>query len=283
MPIRKAIQDSFGLKDVMMDTLDTFQGDKFSYRSFEPSEGVPHMGSSRTSRIMAGLRYSNITSKKHWIQPAPTSQYLSPPSGRDETAIEVEQDVEPLSFEDPQPSDEVEALYKDSRRMEFGDYNYPVIDFRVPLWRLARRYGGTENVDMNNHHPILKRILKLDDDDDEEDEEQILLPREGCIDVVVQQGKGNYVLAEELEEEQETTIMPQPPSRKPTLTEIPRDEEGNPEPSPVSDDIYPNDTVTTATDGLVTCITDTQQQQPSSPTVNATILTSEVWKSVPRK
>ncbi|KAI9308542.1 organic solute transporter Ostalpha-domain-containing protein, partial [Cunninghamella echinulata] len=71
MPIFTAIKDSIGIKDVVMDTLDTFRGSKFNYKSFEPSEGVPHIGSSRTSRIMAGLRYSSSTSKKHWLEPAP--------------------------------------------------------------------------------------------------------------------------------------------------------------------------------------------------------------------
>lgn len=175
------------------------------------------MGSSRTSRIMAGLRYSNKTSKKHWIEPAPPSRYLNS-SGLDETLIQ--QETEPLEFPDPRPTDDLEELYEDSRKMEFGDYNYPVVDFRVPLWRLARQYGGVDNIE----NPILKQ------QEEEEEEEETLLPREGCIDVVVEQGRGNYVLKEELdqEEEEEQVVMPQPPSRKPTLTEIPREEDGSP-------------------------------------------------------
>ncbi|KAI9472159.1 MAG: organic solute transporter Ostalpha-domain-containing protein [Benjaminiella poitrasii] len=227
MPVRKAIKDSFGLKDVVMDTLDTLKGSRFSYRSFEPSEGVPHMGSSRTSRIMAGLRYSNITTKKHWLEPAPASKFLNS-SGRgmnDEIRPE-EEDSEPLKFEDPDPLDEMETLYDASRKMVFGDYNYPVIDFREPLWRQARRerrqqrgYGGT-STSTKNSDDIQKRKKEND----------LLGPRKGCVDVIIQQGKGKYVLVDDLSDEESQLIATQPstkplrppaaPIRKSTLSPV---------------------------------------------------------------
>lgn len=179
VPIRIAIQDSLGLKDVYMDTLLTLRGSGFSYRSFEPSEGVAHMGSSRNSRIMAGLRYSNMTSKKHWLGPAPTSKYL--PTGPGEVVYEDEE-IEPLTFESP--TEDMEALFEASRRMEFGDYNYPVVDFREPLWRQTHLpvYGTTS---VNGSARPLGR------------------PRDGCIDVVIEQGKGKYVLVDDLVKEQQ--------------------------------------------------------------------------------
>ncbi|KAI7905083.1 organic solute transporter Ostalpha-domain-containing protein [Cokeromyces recurvatus] len=231
MPVRKAIQDSFGLKDVMMDTLDTLKGSRFSYRSFEPSEGVPHMGSSRTSRIMAGLRYSNITTKKRWLEPAPASKFLNSSGRGMNDEIGSDEDTEPLEFEDPDSSDEIEILYKASRTMVFGDYNYPVIDFREPLWRQARHerykqrsYGGTSTTSNND---IKKR----------KNENGLLGPREGCIDVIIQQGKGNYVLVDDLSDEefhltsqQSINPLPKPPAapiRKSTLTAV-RYNEKNP-------------------------------------------------------
>jgi hypothetical protein len=222
MPIRKAIADSFGLKDVMMDTLDTLRGSGFSYRSFEPSEGVPHMGSSRTSRIMAGLRYSNMTTKKRWLEPAPTSRFLNSGRGMNDES-EADDDYEPLEFEDPNSADEMESLYKASRKMVFGDYNYPVIDFRVPLWRLARRerrqqrgYGGTSESTSVATKKSSKSIT----------EGGLLGPREGCIDVIIEQGKGNYVLVDDLlSEDEEAHISTKPalqPTRKPTLSNVHR-------------------------------------------------------------
>ncbi|ORX48512.1 DUF300-domain-containing protein [Hesseltinella vesiculosa] len=196
MPILTAIRDSLGLKDVVMDTFDTFRGSKFNYKSFEPSEGVPHIGSSRTSRIMAGLRYSSSTSKKHWLEPAPASKFLSAGRGiNDEVVVE---DSEQLAFDDPDPNDPVEQLYKNSRSMQFGDYNYPVIDFRAPLWRQHRRhkhrsdYGGTQQQSAM---------------------EAPVEPREGCVDVIVERGKGNYVLLDTSssssdEEDQRPMSMP---------------------------------------------------------------------------
>jgi hypothetical protein len=223
MPIRKAIADSFGLKDVMMDTLDTLRGSGFSYRSFEPSEGVPHMGSSRTSRIMAGLRYSNMTTKKRWLEPAPASRFLNSGRGMNEES-EPDDESEPLEFEDPNSADEMESLYKASRKMVFGDYNYPVIDFRVPLWRLARRerrqqrgYGGTSE---STAAPVKKSSKTTT-------EGGFLGPREGCIDVIIKQGKGNYVLVDDLLSEDEeahignTKPLTQP-TRKPTLSNVHR-------------------------------------------------------------
>ncbi|GAA5802422.1 hypothetical protein HPULCUR_007887 [Helicostylum pulchrum] len=218
MPVRKAISDSFGLKDVMMDTLDTLRGSGISYRSFEPSEGVPHIGSSRTSRIMAGLRYSNMTTKKHWLEPAPTSRFLNSSRGMNEEIVS-DHDSEPLEFDDPESTDEMEILYDASRKMVFGDYNYPVIDFRVPLWRQARRdrrlqrYGGVGTVSRDIHTKI-----------GHGEEESLLGTREGCIDVIVKQGKGNYVVVDDLSDEDVQVIKkpPSPPIRKPTLSNIHR-------------------------------------------------------------
>ncbi|KAK4520532.1 uncharacterized protein ATC70_008045 [Mucor velutinosus] len=237
MPIRKAIQDSFGLKDVMMDTLDTLKGSRFSYRSFEPSEGVPHMGSSRNSRIMAGLRYSNITTKKRWLEPAPTSRFLNSGRGMNDESDD-EDESEPLEFDEPNSADEMEALYKASRKMVFGDYNYPVIDFRVPLWRLARRerrqqqqrgYGGVSTT--TNANNFVNRYDDRKGKSKNTDDIGNLGPREGCIDVIIQQGKGNYVVVDDLSDEEaqlpvSNTKPPSPPVRKPTLTDVKRNEKG---------------------------------------------------------
>ncbi|KAI9264996.1 organic solute transporter Ostalpha-domain-containing protein [Phascolomyces articulosus] len=227
MPIMHAIRDSLGLKDVYMDTLDTLRGTQFNYRSFEPSEGVPHIGSSRTSRIMAGLRYSSSTAKKHWLEPAPVSRYLNT-GGRGMNG-EIVEDEDPLEFDDPNPWDEVEALYEQSRNMVFGDYNYPVIDFRAPLWRQVRRmasptgstrsrgYGSTatrnEEQQQNNNgsiqsskvpippqQPILPSSQKRQKRKSKLRTSYVPTPREGCVDVIIEQGKGNYVVVPDIDD-----------------------------------------------------------------------------------
>ncbi|KAG2227403.1 hypothetical protein INT45_007428 [Circinella minor] len=233
MPIMYAIRDSLGLKDVYMDTLDTLRGTQFNYRSFEPSEGVPHIGSSRTSRIMAGLRYSSSTAKKHWLEPAPVSRYLNT-GGRGMNGEVVDDGSEPLEFEDPNPWDEVEALYEQSRTMVFGDYNYPVVDFRAPLWRQVRRitsptgstrsrgYGSTmaRNEEQNQQQHLLpsspqqqqlsqKQLLqKKQKKKSKLRTSYVPAPREGCIDVIVEQGKGNYVVVPDEDEIQLSLPLP---------------------------------------------------------------------------
>jgi len=196
MPLRYAVRDSIGIKDVIMDSLDTLRGSQFNYRSFEPSEGVPHIGSSRTSRIMAGLRYSTSTAKKHWLEPAPASHYIASSvrgaSISDGTHTFEEQ--EELQFEDPDPNEEVEKLYVASRRMLFGDYNFPVIDFMAPLYRRGGSYGavGQSNnlgSSTQGNRPLIANMNKYTSN-----METVLTQREGCVDVIVERGRGNYVL-----------------------------------------------------------------------------------------
>ncbi|KAI8580562.1 hypothetical protein K450DRAFT_236226 [Umbelopsis ramanniana AG] len=194
MPLRYAVRDSVGIKDVIMDSLDTLRGDNFNYRAFEPSEGVPHIGSSRTSRIMAGLRYSTSTAKKHWLEPAPPSHYIasSVRGAPNSDGTHMWEEQEELEFEDPDPNEEIEKLYTSSRKMLFGDYNFPVIDFTAPLYRRGGSYGavGQSNLASN---PLLRPSIS-DMNKYRSSMETVLAQREGCVDVVVERGRGNYVL-----------------------------------------------------------------------------------------
>ncbi|KAI8335519.1 organic solute transporter Ostalpha-domain-containing protein [Chlamydoabsidia padenii] len=191
MPILTAVKDSIGLKDVLMDTLDTFRGSKFNYKSFEPSEGVPHFGSSRNSRIMAGVRYSTSNSTKRWLGPAPVSKFLTTGRGiNDEVVLE---ESELLAFTDPSSDDSDEECYTASRSMQFGDYNYPVIGFHSPhhgshikKTRQQKVYGGTWS-SRNRYLPIEQR--------------------EGCMDVIVEEGKGNYVVLDYSSFESDTSRL----------------------------------------------------------------------------
>ncbi|KAI8391782.1 organic solute transporter Ostalpha-domain-containing protein [Radiomyces spectabilis] len=231
MPVYGAIRDSFGLKDVFMDTLDTLRGSGFSYRSFEPSEGMPHIGSSRTSRIMAGLRYSTSTAKKHWLEPAPTSKFLTGGKGiNEEIVIEAS---EPLEFEDPDPSDEVEEYYASSKTMIFGDYNYPVIDPRAPLWRQVRTPLGYGGVTFHrSSSPSYQRLPSMENGGGRNKSKNYkawpansIGQREGCIDVIVERGRGNFVVVANTDEEESDTDLPsvstiakkpKPPMTKPS-------------------------------------------------------------------
>jgi len=68
MPFYYALRDSlFGYKDVFQDSLTTFKGTGFTYRTFEPAEGAMHRGIAREKRVRAGLRYVNGGQAKYWL------------------------------------------------------------------------------------------------------------------------------------------------------------------------------------------------------------------------
>ncbi|RUS16620.1 organic solute transporter Ostalpha-domain-containing protein [Endogone sp. FLAS-F59071] len=216
MKIFYAIRDSVGLKDVMRDTVDTLGGARFNYRTFEPSEGVPYMGSSRTSRIMAGLRYSVSGASKRWVEPTQRTRFYQPPASLHRPAQEMnEQEDTTLEFDDPDPTDEVEAFYEASRKMMFGDYNFPVMDFRAPLAkRVIGRYGldgvrTTYGATAEEGRGLLEAPLGWGEASAERrgskgkgrngGKEEWKAPsggvvREGCIDVIVDTGSRNYKL-----------------------------------------------------------------------------------------
>jgi Organic solute transporter Ostalpha len=67
MPIKYALKDSFGFKDVVEDSKTTLRGEGMDYREFETSEGFMHQGLGRERRIRAGLRYSQGGKRKYWL------------------------------------------------------------------------------------------------------------------------------------------------------------------------------------------------------------------------
>jgi hypothetical protein len=70
LPFVYAFRDSLlGYKDVLADSLTTFRGTGFSYRTFEPAEGGLHSASGdvRARRARAGLRYADGGKTKYWL------------------------------------------------------------------------------------------------------------------------------------------------------------------------------------------------------------------------
>lgn len=59
MPIKYALRDAFGVRDLIEDTKETFSGNKYEYRLFDSGDNVlAHEGSSsRVARMMEGMRY----------------------------------------------------------------------------------------------------------------------------------------------------------------------------------------------------------------------------------
>jgi hypothetical protein len=87
--------------------------------------------------------------------------------------------------------------------MQFGDYNYPVIDFRSPLWagyikqqHRTSGYGGTASSGGGGKQLTLHQYSAMEE-------------RPGCMDVIVEQGKGNYVVIDYSHSESSTIQQPQ--------------------------------------------------------------------------
>ncbi|BGP57667.1 hypothetical protein JCM8202v2_005314 [Rhodotorula sphaerocarpa] len=68
LPVWYALRDSFGFKDLFLDSVTTLRGTGFSYRTYEPASGAAHAsGLVRDRRIRAGLRYSVDGQRKYWL------------------------------------------------------------------------------------------------------------------------------------------------------------------------------------------------------------------------
>lgn len=157
MPIYYAIRDACGIQDIVQDSLETLQGTRFTYRTFEPSEGVATIGKSRSGRIMAGLRYTDGGSSKYWLPVShdddedgsgdgvgsqkhgfntkPMTETRSQSSSslfKHQLPPTSDQDKAPSLYfkdlEDTVEDDGIEELYDASKQLEFGDYNFPVIE-----------------------------------------------------------------------------------------------------------------------------------------------------------
>jgi hypothetical protein len=69
MPIKYALRDAFGIRDLIEDTKETFSGNQYEYRLFDSGDNVlAHEGSSsRVARMMEGMRYERGGKGKYWI------------------------------------------------------------------------------------------------------------------------------------------------------------------------------------------------------------------------
>lgn len=144
MPIRFALRDAFGPRDLIEDTKETLAGKNYDYRYFDAHDNViAHEESrSRLARMREGMRYERDGKGKYWIPSPGQSDHRTPlldkvASSRARTmspgkhsrlsngsaygTASGEDDDEP-----PMDPDD-EHLYANARALEFGDWNYPVI------------------------------------------------------------------------------------------------------------------------------------------------------------
>lgn len=136
MPVRFALRDSAGIRDLIEDTKQTFRGKNYDYRTFDSGDHIiAHEEShSRIARMEDGMRYERGGKGKYWIPKSNATSRTpllaktgskNPPApesrGRAHDYRATEPDIEiAIDAED-------ECLFTNARALEFGDWNYPVV------------------------------------------------------------------------------------------------------------------------------------------------------------
>ena len=136
MPVKFALRDAFGPRDLIEDTKETFKGSSYGYRSFDTGDNVlAHEDSeSRTARLMEGMRYERNGKGKYWI-PKPGQGNSRTPLLVDhigasrattmsysKTGRPEDDDRNPY-VEETKLDAEDERLFSSARVLEFGDWN----------------------------------------------------------------------------------------------------------------------------------------------------------------
>lgn len=135
MPVKYALRDAFGIRDLVVDTMLTLRGENYEYRLFDSGDNiVPHEESgSRVKRVMDGMRYERGGKAKYWI-PKPGEANSRTPllgsessdrGGRSERPSQTSRErfrsyseIDEISMDD-----EDERLFLNARALEFGDWN----------------------------------------------------------------------------------------------------------------------------------------------------------------
>lgn len=136
MPVKYALRDAFGPVDLIQDTKLTFGGGDYEYRSYDANDNVlAHEDSStRTARMMAGMRYERGGKGKYWIPQvehhhrtpllgSSKARTMSPGVGHSSSSRDcaygtTDEDGNGLNLDA-----EEEKLYDSARALEFGDWN----------------------------------------------------------------------------------------------------------------------------------------------------------------
>ena len=137
MPVKFALRDAFGCRDLIEDTKETFGGKQYEYRKFDSGDNVlAHEESeSRTARMLEGMRYERGGKGKYWI-PRPgeinsRTPLLGGKSGPNAARaispsvtngkINDERGTNQVDEDNIDPEDE--RLFASAKILEFGDWN----------------------------------------------------------------------------------------------------------------------------------------------------------------
>lgn len=133
MPVKYALRDAFGLRDLIEDTKETFRGKQYDYRTFDSGDNViAHEEShSRVARMMDGMRYERGGKAKYWIPKPQAPNSRTPLLSNDGSSRPPAPEARgnPHDYRAADPNWEIgidaedERLYTNARALEFGDWN----------------------------------------------------------------------------------------------------------------------------------------------------------------
>lgn len=139
MPVKFALRDAFGPRDLIEDAKETFYGTKYEYRYFDAEDNViaHEQSASRAARMREGMRYGRGGKGKYWLPERGHADAKTPLLGGHSRARTMSpggggKSPSPHgSFrygaqsprEEPELDAEEEQLYSSARALEFGDWN----------------------------------------------------------------------------------------------------------------------------------------------------------------
>ncbi|KAF2456118.1 organic solute transporter Ostalpha-domain-containing protein [Lineolata rhizophorae] len=170
MPVKYALRDAFGPRDLIEDTKETFGGKHYDYRYFDAHDNVlaHEESASRTSRMMEGMRYERGGKGKYWIPKPGHDSGHTPLLNKGSRARAMSPGASKIlnqgrygavpgedDWNEPNLNPEDETLYQNARALEFGDWNYPVITAHTAS-REARLYGTPTIVTASTNRNLLQ-------------------------------------------------------------------------------------------------------------------------------
>ncbi|KNG46875.1 duf300-domain-containing protein [Stemphylium lycopersici] len=171
LPVKYALRDAFGPLDLIQDTKETFAGNHYEYRYFDARDNVlaHEESASRAARMAEGMRYERGGKGKYWIPKPGQASEREPllnkvtssraramsPGPHKALSGEGAKYGTPDTVDEPELDNDEERLYRNARELEFGDWNYPVIEAHRPS-REDRMYADPNILTASTNRNLLQ-------------------------------------------------------------------------------------------------------------------------------
>ncbi|KND02010.1 uncharacterized protein SPPG_02515 [Spizellomyces punctatus DAOM BR117] len=127
-----AVRDAFGVKDIIQDTYHTFRGTRFRHvrrgsHQILIRDNDVEFGPDSPANASGFSRWAKNSRRRDGYGTIPHDDANAWESGEGEYDSNEERETTSLEFTPPESDPDLEAQYESSRKLPFGDYNYPVL------------------------------------------------------------------------------------------------------------------------------------------------------------